>query len=385
MELVFSLPTRVRFGAGATASVARELKALGCSHPLLVTDPGIVRGGLLAGVEESLRKGGLSWAVFSDVEANPTDLTVGKCLAAWREHRCDAFLAVGGGSSMDTAKGAAILATNGGHIWDYDGFDRFDQEPAPVLAIPTTAGTGSEVSWVASIVDSRRHTKLSVRHSLWGRARVAILDPTMLASVPVRVAVATGLDALTHNIEAYTSLQASPFSDACARQGIELIGAHIRRFVADRSDPEAAAAMLAGSSLGAMAFSAAGTGNAHCLARFLVPQLDMEHGMACAVALPYVMDYNCSARPERFSQIAAALGEPVHDLPVNEAAPRAAQAVRRLLRDVGGPLGLSQARLTAADREEMAQLAANSGYERWNPRPTGIEGFREILERMSAD
>lgn len=351
---------------------------MGCSRPLIVTDGGIYRAGLVDRVEAVLKESGITWAVFTEVQANPTTGTVDACLSAWLDNKCDAFLAIGGGSSIDTAKGAAILAANGGAVWDYHGLDLFSREPIPLVAIPTTAGTGSEVSTVASIVDTRRHLKLSIRHSRWGRARTAILDPDMLTSLPAQVAIITGIDALTHNIEAYTSRAATPFSDAFARQGFELISSHIRRFVADRQDGEAAGAMLAGSSMGAIAFSAAGTGNVHCLARFLVPTLGIDHGLACAVALPHVIDFNWRANPERYARVAAALGE-------QSAPSRAAAGVRRLLGDLGLPSGLKAYGLGASDIQQMAQAAAHAGYEQWNPRPTGVEGFQEILTRMTAE
>lgn len=382
MLVQFEIPTRILAGSGAHAEAPSELHRLGANRVLVVTDPGIVKSGLLDLVAGVLDRAQLPYTVFDRVRPQPTCGGVQEAYALYRAQGCDALLAVGGGSSMDTAKGVAILATNGGRPQDYSGFDKFANQPAPMIAVPTTAGTGSEVSAVASLVDEETGAKLSLRHSRYNRARVAILDPMMVKTLPRHQAIITGLDALAHNVEAYTSKESNSFSDAISAQGIALIGRHLRSFVEDRGNQEAAEAMQAASTLGGIALSAAGTGNSHCIARFLAAEHHMEHGMACAVTLPWVVGFNHESNPAKFAYVARALGESGEGLSDCQLAARASTAVRQLCDDLSISRSLGVFGVNEAHVPHLAEASFNSGYNRWNPRYTSVEGFAELIGAM---
>jgi len=380
----FLLPTRIIFGAGSLARLGDEVRALGAGRVVVSTDKGIAASGILEQALAALRSAGVTATVFDAVEPEPSVGTVGRLRALFQSEGAGALVAVGGGSAIDAAKAAAIWATNGGHLPDYAGVDKFATAPVPVLAIPTTAGTGAEVSWAAAITDLERHVKFTIRHLRYNRARVAILDPSLLPSVPTVVAVDAGLDALAHAVESYTALKADHFSEALSLHAVELIGANLRPFVGDRADVAAGAAMLAASAMASIAFSTAGTGNAHCLARFVGPALGTTHGRTNAILLPHVVAFNAASSPAKYARVAQALGEPVAGMPEREAAPRAAVAVANLCRDLGVPAGFRAFKPDAALITALARDAADSGYNQWNPRFTTYEDFVALLEQLWA-
>jgi alcohol dehydrogenase len=319
--------------------------------------------------------------LLAEIVGEPGTGVVQQALALVQEQRCDALVALGGGSAIDAAKATALLATNGGSLSDYDGLEKSCLPPLPVVALPTTAGSGAEVTTGAVITDEARQAKMAIRCG-GHRPRVAILDPELLASLPAVVAAASGLDALGHAIEAYVSTLANPFSDALARRAIELIGAHLRPFVARRDDGEATSGMLTASTMAGMAFSNSALGSAHALARHLAPKLGIGHGRAVAEVIAPVIEFNVPAAVEKLSWVAEALGEDVRGLPSGRAAEKAAPAVRRLCQDVGLGQGLAELGLRGEDVAEMARLAAaEGGANRGNPRPTSYADFVSLLER----
>jgi len=377
----FAVPTRIVCGPGARHQVAGELAALGAHHVLIVADAALAQVGVLDDVVRALQSAGVSFLLFTEIVAEPGTRVVQRALALVQEKRCDALVALGGGSAIDAAKATALLATNGGSLSDYDGVEKSCLPPLPVVALPTTAGSGAEVTTGAVITDEARQTKMAVRCGGY-RPRVAILDPELLASLPAAVAAAGGLDALAHAIEAYVSTLANPFSDVLARGAIELIGAHLRLFVARRDDGEAALGMLTASTMAGMAFSNSALGNAHALARHLGPRLGLGHGQAVAEVLAAVIEFNAPAAVEKFSWVAEALGEDVRGFPPDLAAGKAALAVKWLCRDVGLGQGLGELGLRREDVAEIARLAAaEGGANRGNPRPTSYADFVSLLER----
>ena len=360
--------------------MAGELAALGAGHVLIVADATLAQGGVLDDVVQALQLAGVPFAIFAEILAEPGTRVIERALALVQEEGCDALVALGGGSTIDTAKATALLATNSGSLSDYDGVDKFCLPPLPVVALPTTAGSGAEVTTGAVITDETRQAKMAIRCG-GHRPRVAILDPELLASLPAAVAAVSGLDALAHAIEAYVSTLANPFSDALAWGAIELIGAHLRPFVARRDDGEAASGMLTASTMAGMAFSNSALGSAHALARHLGPKLSISHGRAVAGVLAAVMEFNVPAAAEKLSWVAEALGEDVLALPPGPAAEKAALAVRRLCRDVGLVQGLGDLGLQREDVAEIARLAAaEGGANRGNPRETSYEDFVRLLE-----
>jgi len=378
----FFLPTRIVFGEGSLGRLGDETRSLGAERVVISTDKGIAASGIVDQALAVLQSAGVAATVLDEVEPEPSVGTVGRLRDLFRSERAGALVAVGGGSSIDAAKAAAIWATNGGELPDYAGAEKFTIAPVPVVAIPTTAGTGAEVSYAAAITDLERHVKFTIRHLRFNRARVAILDPSLLRSVPAVVAVDAGMDALAHAVESYTALKADFFSEALSLHAMELIGANVRPFVANRGNAAAGAAMLAASAMASIAFSTAGTGNGHCLARFVGPALGLTHGRTNAILLPHVVAFNAAAAPAKYARVAQALGEPVAGLPEREAAQRAALAVGALCRDLGLPGGFKTYHPDTASIAALARAAADAGYNQWNPRLTTYEEFRALLEHL---
>lgn len=376
----FTVQTRIVCGPGTRYQVAEELAILGVGHVLIVADATLAQVGVLDDVVGALQSAGMPFTLFAEIVPEPGTEAVQRALALQKEG-CDALVALGGGSAIDTAKATALLATNGGSLSDYDGVEKSCLPPLPVVALPTTAGSGAEVTTGAVITDEARQGKMAIRCG-GHRPRVAILDPELLASLPAAVAAASGLDALGHAVEAYVSTLANPFSDALARRAIELIGAHLRPFVARRDDGEAALGMLTASTMAGMAFSNSALGSAHALARHLGPRLSIAHGRAVAEVLAPVIEFNAPVAAEKLAWVAEALGEDVRSLPPGPAAEKAALAVRRMGRDVGLGQGLGEFGLRREDMAEIARLAAaEGGANRGNPRPTNYADFVSLLER----
>ena len=362
-EFQFTMPAKVVYKSGAIKELDALLKNAGIHKVLLVTDPGIAKAGFLDVVSPVLTAGNVEFKIFQEVEPNPSVDTVNKGAAIYDEFKFQGVIALGGGSPMDTAKAIAIKVTNNGEIPDYEGIDAFEKDPLPVWAIPTTAGTGSEVTPFAVITDRVRKYKLTVISSRI-IPKVALLDPGLISGLPATIAASTGLDALTHAIESYVSLFSSPYSDAFAEKAIEMIGANLRLFVANRSNEEAAGSMLVASLFAGLAFTHARLGNAHAMAHPLGGYFDVPHGVANAVLLPYIMDYNRMADPEKFSRIARLMGE--------EATPQGAvEAVRKLNRDLNIPENLSHFGVKEEVIPAMTEDAMKSGNVLANPRQTG--------------
>lgn len=366
----FSLPTRLMFGQGASADAGRELAALGAHRVLVVSDDGLERAGIVRRVLQSLETAGLAHSLFARVEANPAVQTVGRALAAYQENQCDALLAVGGGSPMDVAKATGLLATNGGDIRAYEGSGKVSRPLPPLVAVPTTAGTGSEVTFFTVITDPDRQFKMPIISPLLA-PRLALLDPDLVAGLPPALVAATGMDALTHAIESYLSRMSHAFSEAQALRAIELIGANFSAAVA--GDRAARGEMLYASTLAGMAFNSTRLGVCHAMAHPLGGLCGLPHGLANAILLPYTMTYNLQYARPRLARIALALGANPGDLSENEAAEAAVQAVRRLAATAGIPPRLSLAGVTESSIPRMAADAITSGNIAVNPRPTLVD------------
>lgn len=378
---LFAAPTRLVGGSGSIRALPEVLEGVGSRTVLVVTDPLLSKAGPMVMVQQVLDKAGVRYGVSTAVEPDPTVAVVQELLAEIKKGGYDLLLAVGGGSAMDTAKAAGILATNGGSIQDYDGNDVFQVPPLPMVAIPTTAGTGSEVSISANITDTATNKKMSIRHQL-NPARAAILDPAMVATLSPKQAIYPGLDALSHAVEAYVSLWANPFSDAAAGHAIQLIGRYLRPFIANRADAEAAYAMQTGATLAGMAFTSARTGYVHCLARAIGGAYPVTHGLVCAVLMPVVMAYNQSAAPERFCQIAQWLGADTRGVSSEAGAALAVEAVRQLNTHLGVPQRLSEVGVDRHQISAMADYCVVMQYERWNPQPASREQFVNLFKQV---
>lgn len=379
--MTFLCPSRILMGAHAHKQLKTILPEFGATRVFLLSDPGIAATETFTIIEETLKEKGIAFDSFIDIEPDPSDTTVEKAYKAYQIAKAPALIALGGGSTMDVSKAVAILATNGGRIHDYEGFDKFSKPPLPLIAIPTTAGTGSEVSAVSSITDTARGLKMSIRSAALNPAKVAILDPLVLGSLPEKVAVHAGMDALIHALESYVSLNANPITDAGNLHAMGLVAHNIRPFAFDRSNLDAGLNMLCAASMGAMGFSNTGAGNVHCMARFVGSFFHVPHGLATAVCLPYAVEFNLMACPEKFSRVASAMGEDTRGLSPSQGATRALEGIKRLCQDLCIPASLREVGVTKDKLPEMAKLAFEANYNRWNPRYTTQQDFLALFEK----
>ncbi|MDK2888856.1 MAG: alcohol dehydrogenase [Thermoanaerobacter sp.] len=368
-------------GWGSLGRIADEVKNLGVTRILLVTDPVLLKTGLVDKVREALAPAGLETGLFSEVEPEPRLEVVTKCQQAIKDGGYDLLVAVGGGSSMDVAKASAVLVTNSGTIDDYIGVNLIPRPGLPVVAVPTTAGTGSEVTPIAILSDENEQLKKGVV-SPYLLPRVAIVDPELTVTMPPHITAATGMDALTHAVEAYISVNATTITDSLALTAIKLISRYLRTAVANGEDREARENMAMASLLAGIAFANAGVGAVHALAYPLGAQFHVPHGVANAVLLPYVMESNLLGALPRFKAMALAMGERVEELSDRAAADKFIEAIKQLSTDIRIPLHLRDLGVTAESIPGMAEgaikvtrLLAN------NPRKLTVDDIREIYER----
>ncbi len=372
----FLLPTRVEFGPGAAARVAEEAALFG-RRVLVVTDPGLEKAGLVDAVAGRLHSHGLEVAVFAEVEANPRVATVDGAARSAADHRADVIVGLGGGSALDTAKAAAAVARYGGTVLDYEGLEEVPGPCVPVIAIPTTAGTGSEVTFWAIVTDPLRQYKAPVG-SVHLAPRVALVDPLTTASLPPALTAATGIDALTHAVEAYTARCSNPLSDAFDLYAIELICAHLERAVADGGDLEARSAMMLGSLLAGIGFGNADTAAVHSMAEALGAVFDVGHGVANAVFLPYVAAHNLPATVDKTARVARAIGLDTAGLTRAEAAAAAVAGLAALTRRLGIP-SLADLGVTEQDLPQLAATAMMNAGTPDNPVEMSEASFLELF------
>ncbi|MDD2967344.1 MAG: iron-containing alcohol dehydrogenase [Desulfovibrionaceae bacterium] len=335
----FFIPRTTLVGIGASREIPRRIKDIGGTKPLLVTDKGIVAVGILKQIEDILKEAGMDYAVYDETVPNPTDKNVDAAVKAYRDNNCDSLITLGGGSSHDCGKGVGFVVSNGGRIHDYEGVDKSTHRFPPYVAVNTTAGTASEMTRFCIITDTSRKVKMAIVD--WRcTPNVAIDDPVLMKGMPPSLTAATGMDALTHAVEAYVSTIATPMTDACAEKAIELINRYLRRAVANGNDMEAREGMCYAQYLAGMAFNNASLGHVHAMAHQLGGFYDLPHGECNAILLPYVCEHNLIAHRRRFSKIARLLGERTEGISAAEAAAKAIYAIRLLSNDVGIPKGL---------------------------------------------
>ena len=379
----FMLPTTVRFGYGIHKQIADELKSRGKKKILIVSDKGLVKAGIVDKIKDVLNKDGFEKILlFDDVEPNPRDTTVQKGYEYAQSEGADAIVAIGGGSPMDTAKGIGVLMANGGTIKDYEGLDVVKEQIPTLITIPTTAGTGSEVTFWAVIKDTKENYKLSVGSTKIA-AELAMVDPELMATLPSSVIAATGMDALTHAIEGYTATIAEPITDACGLYAIELISDNLRNAVYT-DDLEARANMLIGSMLAGICFGNSDVGGCHCMSEALGGLYDTPHGIANAIMLPYTMEYNFGSDLDKFARIAQAMGVPIHTMSKRDAAEAGVKAVIGLNEDLIEIPTLREIGAKEEDLDELAMRAATNVSVESNPRKVTKEDFLEIFKKAMA-
>ena len=364
---IWSYPTRVLFGAGAAAETGNEVKRLGATRALIVTDKGVVGAGLVAPVEQALASAGIAMALFADVDSNPVEKNVHDGVLAYRDAKADIIVAVGGGSPLDVGKLIRLKARPGVHerpLVEYDdatGGDAYITADMPaMLALPTTAGTGSEVgrSGVVTLEANRRKT---VIFSPYFMANAALLDPELTTTMPPRATAATGFDALTHCLEAYVSIGDHPMADAIALGGLRLVAEHLQRAVTAPTDIAARGGMMKAAMMGAVAFQK-GLGACHSLAHPLSNLYGLHHGLANALCLPAVIDYNAPIAETKLADVARALG--------GEPSSRGLGVrLRELRRSIGLPESLGAAGVKVEQLDPLADGAIADACHRCNPRP----------------
>jgi alcohol dehydrogenase len=335
----FFIPSVTQIGVGAVKMCGEKIKALGGTKPLIVTDKGIVKFGILKMVTDVLDAAGMSYAVFDETIPNPTDKNVHDAVDLYKKEGCDSLITLGGGSSHDCGKGVGFVTANGGKIHDFEGVDKSTKPFPPYVAINTTAGTASEMTRFCIITDLSRHVKMAIVD--WRcTPGIAINDPVLMMGMPPRLTAATGMDALTHAVEAYVSTIATPMTDACAEKAIELVFKFLPKAVANGADMEARDMMAYAEYLAGMAFNNASLGHVHAMAHQLGGFYDLPHGECNAILLPHVEKFNLIACIDRLAYLAKLIGEPVAGISNRAAADVFLDAIRRLSADIGIPTGL---------------------------------------------
>lgn len=374
----FNMPAINLFGRGTVNEVGKRLKDLGIKKALIVTDAGLHALGMSEQVADIIRKEGLEAAIFPDAEPNPTDRNVEEGLAVFREEQCDGLVSLGGGSSHDAAKGIGLVAANGGRIHDYEGVDVSQNPSTPLIAINTTSGTASEMTKFTIITDSERKVKMAIvdKHIT---PLISINDPDLTVKKPVALTAATGVDALTHAIEAFVSTNANPLTDACAIQAMKIIPKYLPRAVSNGEDLEAREQMVYAQFLGGMAFNNASLGYVHAIAHQMGGFYNFPHGECNAILLPHVCRFNLIAKEERFAEIAGYLGVNTEGMSTREAAESAIAALEQFTRDLGIPDGFKSMGAKEEDIDTLAENAMKDVTSFTNPRKPTLEQVKQII------
>ncbi len=378
------MPKKTYFGIGAVEKVREAVKDLRVSNALIITDKWVINAGLVDTLMKELRSTAVKTSIFDEVEPEPAVESVENAAESLGKiGGVDLLIAVGGGSVIDTAKCVNIVAMNGGSILDYED-DQEKPRPMrkllPLVAVPTTAGTGSEASMWAVFTDTKRKLKTGAADPEL-IADVAILDPKMTETMPPALTAATGMDALTHAIEAYVCIYANPITDAFSIQAIKLIAENLRIAVEDGENMKARANMILASFMAGSAFSNSSLGIVHTMAETLGGFYRIPHGITNTLMLPHVMEFNLSANVEKFAKIAEFMGEDVKGLDVDAASKKSVSAVKELSRDIRLPQTLREVGVKREDIPAMVEMAFKWANESGNPREVSKKQLRELFEK----
>jgi alcohol dehydrogenase class IV len=378
--LKFHAPEIV-FGIDSMAEAAHAAVRLGALRPLLVTDPGLIEAGWVDELLGHLKTQCVDARVWSGLTPNPKDHEIAAGYETYRSHACDVLIALGGGSVIDAAKGVAILAANGGHILDYEGVDKATMPLPPLVVVPSTSGTGADVSQFCIVTDTARGTKVTIL----GRALVpdiTVIDPRLLTTMPEWLAAATGLDALTHGIEAFVSLGHNQLTDHHALRAVVMVTDNLVHTM-ERPNEMPARVLMAQAALEAgLAFTNAILGAAHAMSHQVGGLLDLPHGVINGILLPHVIRFNAEADPAPFATIAACLGVADRRAPAGEAALALADRIQKLAADVGVPRGLADIGVRDEDVPRLASTALQDACMSTNPRPAD-EAQMQVLFRAA--
>jgi alcohol dehydrogenase len=375
----FFIPSVTLMGPGCAKEVGPKAKELGAKKALLVTDAGLMKMGVADTIAGYIKEAGVDVVIYPGAEPNPTDKNVHDGVKVFQDESCDFIVSLGGGSSHDCAKGIGLVTAGGGHIRDYEGVDKSTVPMTPLIAINTTAGTASEMTRFCIITNTDTHVKMAIVD--WRcTPLIAVDDPVLMLGKPPALTAATGMDALTHAVEAYVSTIATPITDACAEKAIRLIAEWLRPAVAMGANIEARDAMCYAQYLAGMAFNNASLGYVHAMAHQLGGFYNLPHGVCNAILLPSVCDFNMIACPDRFADIAEFMGVDTTGMPVTEAAKAGIDAIRELSVSIGIPADLKELDVKEEDLKTMAENAQKDACMLTNPRKATLDQVIEIYK-----
>lgn len=380
MSTYYFLPTRNVFGEGAVQEAGDLVKSLGAKKCLIVTDRYLGQIGMADRVQGILEKAGIEACIFAGAEPNPTDKNVEAGARFYQENECNSIISLGGGSSHDCAKGIGLVAANGRQIADFEGVDKSSKPMIPLMAINTTAGTASEITRFCIITDTSRKVKMAIVD--WRvTPQIAINDPELMKGMPPSLTASTGMDALTHAIEAYVSTDANPLTDAAAIMAIKMIAHYLPKAVANGNYMKARDKMAYAQYLAGIAFNNASLGYVHAMAHQLGGFYNLPHGVCNAILLPYVESYNLIGNMNRFRDVAQAMGVQVEGISVTCAAEKAIEAIKKLSRQLEIPTDLKQLGVREEDFGIMADNAKKDVCQLTNPRTATREQVIEIYRQ----
>jgi alcohol dehydrogenase len=368
----FFIPSVTLIGPGCSKEVGAKAKELGAKKAMIVTDAGLAKLGVADKIGGYLKEAGVDVVIYDGAEPNPTDKNVHDGVKVFKDNGCDFLISLGGGSSHDCGKGIGLVCAGGGNIRDYEGINKSSVPLTPLISINTTAGTASEMTRFCIITNTDTHVKMAIVD--WRvTPLVAVDDPVLMIGKPPALTAATGMDALTHAVEAYVSTIATPITDACAEKAIRLIAQWLRPAVALGSNIAARDAMCFAQYLAGMAFNNASLGYVHSMAHQLGGFYNLPHGVCNAILLPAVCEFNMIACPDRFADIAEFMGVPTEGLSVTEAAAAGIAAIRELSASIGIPAGLKDLNVKEEDFKVMAENAKKDACQFTNPRTATLD------------
>ena len=376
---VFYSPNKIVFGPGSINGLPQEIQTLG-KKALIVTDSFIAKTETIKEIRKMMEDGEIEVGLYDGVLPEPPLESVDNGVEVAVDGGYDVIVGVGGGSSLDVAKGIAIVATNGGKVIDYVGMEQVPKAGLPKILIPTTAGTGSEVTRVFVVTDNSENTK-KVVYSLYCIADVALVDPLLSIGLPAAVTADTGMDALVHAIETYVAVSATEFSDPLAEKAIRLIAKYLPIAVVKGDNAEARYYMALAATLAGLAFASGGLGAVHALSYPLGTEFHMSHGRSNAIMLPYVMEYNLPGNFKKYANISELMGEMTEDLSDADAALKAVEAVKGLLTNVGIPQSLRDYGIKNGDLPKLVEGGMNQA-RLFVPNPRNLT--KEDVEKIFA-
>jgi alcohol dehydrogenase class IV len=378
----YELPTEIAFGVHAVNELPQWVSKLKGSRVFIVSDPGVAQVGILDQVTAPLAQANITFETFTEVDREPDVKTIGIATMAAKAFAADLVIGVGGGSAQDAAKAVAVMVNNDGKITDYAGLDKIPNPGVPIICVPTTSGTGSEVTIWTVISDKANNRKFGIGGKFLAPT-LALCDPSLTLSLPGPMTAATGIDALTHALESFVNKATQPISEALSRESMRLIAKSLRKAVAQGDNLEARYDMLLASTIAAMAFNPTRLGLAHALCMPLGGKFKVPHGVANAILLPQVMEFNVTGNLEKFKEIAEIFGENTTGLSLREAADLSVKAIKQLNKDIGIPNGFREYGVTEEDLDYIAQEGMESGNVLVNPRKPTLEDLKDIVRKSN--